>query len=156
MQHSQLKLSDRQIIDTLIKNKKTKAEIARIIGCHRSTICREIKRNSVSRSYRAATANFLYLTRRRANAVKKLDDPKLAKFVLKRLMFRWSPEQIAGRLKTFADSGFHVSTETIYKWIYALASKGAPLFMYLRTLEKPRKRRRGKDKRRKPCKNKNN
>ena len=89
MQHSQLKLSDRQIIDTLIKNKKTKAEIA-------------------------------------------------------------------GRLKTFADSGFHVSTETIYKWIYALASKGAPLFMYLRTLEKPRKRRRGKDKRRKPCKNKNN
>ena len=78
----------------------------------------------------AKTADSLYLARRRANAVKKLDNPKLAKFVLKRLMFRYSPEQIAGRLKSFADRSLHVSHETIYKWMYAFRSEGSPLFMY--------------------------
>ena len=49
MQRNQLKLGHRQVIEKLI-SKMTKTEITRILGCHRSTVCREIKRNSVSRS----------------------------------------------------------------------------------------------------------
>ena len=46
------------------------------------------------------------------------DNKKLFWHVLLKLKLRWSPEQIAGRLKSFADRSFHVSTETIYMRLF--------------------------------------
>ena len=41
----QLSFQDRLIIDELLNQKKSRSEIAKLIGVHRSTITRELNRN---------------------------------------------------------------------------------------------------------------
>jgi IS30 family transposase len=53
----------------------------------------------------------------------------------------WSPEQIAGRLRLDDDSGFRVSHETIYRYVYGPEGKRQDLY---RLLPRSRRRRRGR------------
>lgn len=75
-------------------------EIARAIGRDKSTVSRELKRNSCERFYRAPTAQRRYSERRlacRRPAI--LDDESVLALVGdKFLNEQWSPEQIEGRL----------------------------------------------------------
>ena len=94
------------------------AAIGRALGRHRSTIGREWKRNSVKGTYIAVRAHEIAAERRR-NRVRKLDRAELNEWVREGLACKWSPDQIAGRLKQQfpRDRTRHVSRMTIYRWI---------------------------------------
>ena len=65
MGYRQLTEKDRVLIWSLRRERKSQAEIARIIGCHRSTIGRELKRNSGLNGYDAHNAQLQALERKR-------------------------------------------------------------------------------------------
>lgn len=94
--------------------------ISKELNRNKSTISRELKRNSSSGIYIPCKAQLKYHERRRSCKPKKrLDNPLVWKFVRdKFLEHQWSPEQIAGRLR-YENSNIHISYSTIYRGIYA-------------------------------------
>jgi len=115
--------------------------ISEHLGRHPSTIHREIRRNWFDdgpwlRGYFAVAANERASTRRRR--VGKLHrDPELARFVTERLQETWSPEQIAGHLKSTRQLQAYACHETIYRYVYGPDGRAAELYKLL-----PRMRRR--------------
>ena len=103
-------------------------EIARRLGRSPSTISRELRRNARGvGGYRATTAHALaYERASRPKPAKLHANPRLRQVVQDDLTKRYSPEQIAGRLRRqFPDEPeMRVSTETIYQSLY-VQSRGA-------------------------------
>jgi IS30 family transposase len=87
-----------------------------------STVSRELRRNGgpVRKCYYGPHAAQLRATARRrlASRHKRLRDPVILDYVKAKLLLRWSPEQIAGRLRRDIP-GKRISHETIYQWIYS-------------------------------------
>jgi transposase, IS30 family len=119
--------------------------IARRLGRSPSTISRELRRNAGRGGYRATTAHALaYERASRPKPAKLATNLVLRQVVQDDLRRRFSPEQIAGRLRRRfpEDPEMWVSTETIYQSLY-VQSRGAlkrELTRYLRTgraLRKP-------------------
>jgi IS30 family transposase len=125
------------------------AQIARRLGRDRSTVCREVGRNSDSRgSYRALVAQ--------ARAEERAGRPKTARlagnerlrcWVQARLEEHWSPEQVSLMLvREFPDEPeMRVSHETIYQSVYvqgrgALRRELAASLRTGRALRKPRRK----------------
>lgn len=116
-----------------MKNKKyLVAEIAQKTGRHRSTIYRELKRNTkdIDTGYLPDEAHRESQGRRGRCLLKINKDPELKKTVLEQLKIGWSPESIAGRMKK-EGSPFLVSQETIYQFIYSEEGRRLGLFQYL-------------------------
>jgi transposase, IS30 family len=123
--------------------------IARRLGRSPSTICRELRRNADrDGGYRATTAHARAFERAsRPKPAKLASNVRLRAIVQDDLRRRFSPEQIAGRLRRrFPDDPeMWVSTETIYQSLY-VQSRGAlkrELTKHLRTgraLRKPGRR----------------
>ena len=113
--------------------------IARALGRARSTISRELRRNSLaSGRYSPIHAAGAYLWRRQREAVVEKDRP-LGIFLRDRLAEGWSPEQIAGWLKSGAERGLRaIGCETIYAFIYRAAQKAEELWRYLTRRHKRR------------------
>jgi len=87
-----------------------------------STISRELRRNGgpVRKCYYGPHAAQLRATARKrlASRHKRLRDPIILRYVESKLQLRWSPEQIAGRLRHDIQ-GKRISHEAIYQWIYS-------------------------------------
>ncbi|MGQ3887563.1 IS30 family transposase [Legionella sp. CNM-1927-20] len=123
--YKQLTELDRGFISLMLAKGYAKSKIAILLRVHRSTIYRELKRNSIVSSwtdnepyYLGQTAHKRYLKRRKRH--RKLDDNKLLQdYVHKKLARGWSPWQIEGRLKRENKVGMHISHETIYRYIYS-------------------------------------
>lgn len=98
--HAHLTLAEREDIMILRREKGRITEIAAAIGRDKSTVSRELARNSCRRSYRASTAQARYERRRKAcRRSRILDGEKIFSLVRdKFLKERRSPEQIEGRL----------------------------------------------------------
>jgi len=126
------------------------AVIARRIGRHRSTVCREIARNSefayIGTPYRGSVAQKDTVRRRSRSRPSKLDGGRLREFVAAGLRKRWSPQQIAASSRReFPDRPeLWVSHETIYQAIYlqARGSLREELADQVRLLRSGRSRRR--------------
>jgi len=123
MPTSQLTTDERYQITHLHMNGHTPAQIARQLGRHRATIGRELRRNlNAMGGYHYASAQPRAETRRSAASQRyKLDTPApgsgltpTGRYVRDKLKQRWSPEQIAGRLKIDYpdDSAAWISHET--------------------------------------------
>src|SRR5215204_457771 len=120
--------------------------IARRLGRSPSTVSRELRRNADRLGgYRATTAHAIaYERASRPKPAKLATNLALRQVVQDDLTRRFSPEQIAGRLRRRfpEDPEMWVSTETIYQSLY-VQSRGAlkrELTRYLRTgraLRKP-------------------
>lgn len=95
-------------------------QIAQELGRHKSTISRELRRNSKEEDYSPSAAQDNYKQRRQhCKAQKKLSNADLYQFVKdKFLVHQWSPEEISGRLK-YESGNQCISTTTIYRAIYA-------------------------------------
>jgi IS30 family transposase len=120
--------------------------VAERIGCHRSTIYRELLRNAEEGEYFPARGQVLAERRRRGSKVPwKMDHPPLAKYVQDKLGEYWSPEQISGRLEVDypADPAMRISHQAIYEWIAARKAEGGSWHTYLRQGRRKRRKRYG-------------
>jgi len=117
----------------------TKAEIADKLGFHRSTISREIQRNTGGRGYRPQQAQRLASEREASKHGPYKMNPVIMTQIIERLELKWSPEQISNRLRL--DGEESVSTETIYKFIDDDRKEGGELWRHLRRSGRSRKRR---------------
>jgi IS30 family transposase len=141
---SHLTFREREILYRLLKAKKPKSEIAELMGRSRSTIYREIERNTGGRGYRPKQAQRKAEERRlRCRREPKMNDRKLRFSVTRLLKKAWSPDQIAQRLRRDHPrrSERRVSHQTIYTWI---AQEAPELRTHLR---RHGKRRSGPEKR---------
>ena len=106
-------------------------KIASIVERDVSTISREIKRNTGSRGYRYKQADEKAVERR-ANASRtpqKLT-PTLVTIIEEKLLEKWSPDQISGRLKEKDIAS--ISHEAIYQYIWKNKRAGGSLYKNLR------------------------
>jgi IS30 family transposase len=112
--------------------------IATGVGRAPSTVSREVAVHGGRRGYRAARADQLAWARaRRPQTCKLATRRELRDIVAEKLAARWSPQQIAGWLKTTYphDAEMQVSHETIYRTLF-IQSRGAlrkELTAHLRT-----------------------
>ena len=108
------------------------AAIAVALGVDRSTISREIKRNTGMRGYRHKQANdTATLRRRNASQVKRKMSASMIELIEQKLRMQWSPVQISGWLKRKEYSSC-VSHEWIYQHVWQDKKKGGTLYRELR------------------------
>jgi len=142
--YAQLNREQRYQIKALLDTGHKQAVIARTIGVHKSTVQRELKRNTGLRGYRPKQAHEKALSRRKSKS-KPMIIGDIWALVEEKLRQDWSPEQISGRLK---EDEVFISHESIYQYIYADKRVGGSLWTHLRRHEKKyRKRRCGQDRR---------
>ena len=165
-----LGLDDRIEIEKLVDRGVRRAEIARRVGVHRSTITRELARgswqpehdNANLRPYLRNKLNTrdrhqrLYLggqaqqhadTRAaRSHNPYRMSHDRLVDWVLSALRRGWTPEEIGGRLPIEFpdDTRMRASPETLYAWIYALGQRHRQLWQYLPRGHKKRRKRQGR------------
>src|SRR5215212_9488852 len=143
MTYRQLSPEERYMLAALRRQGFNQAEIARSLGRHRSTVCREVGRNSTRADghYRPFTAQERTNGRRsrsRRNSRFTAEDFALIDALLRR---QWSPEQVAGHL---ARAGLlSISHETIYRHVWRDKKQGGLLHTHLRGARKRRRKRYG-------------
>ena len=143
MTYHQLTPGERYMLAALRRQGCNQSQIARELGRHRSTVCREVRRNSTRADghYRAFTAQERTNGRRsrsRRNQRFTAEDFALIDALLCR---QWSPEQVAGHL---ARSGLlSISHETIYRHVWRDKKAGGLLHTHLRGARKRRRKRYG-------------
>ena len=127
--YNHLDFDDRIEISRLHEDGKSPSEIARIMGRHRSTISRELKRNGLLSGYKPARAERMAWVRcGRLSRLERLS--QLGGLVRDRLAMGWSPEQIAGRLR-HEGAEHMISHESIYRFIYRPKIRSERLHRYL-------------------------
>jgi transposase, IS30 family len=142
MQYQHFSVQEREEIQQgLWRGESIRAIAVRIKRSHTS-VAREIKRNKPGR-YSTHFAQERATKKRKSRGVTKLlKNTALRLYVIAHLKHRWSPEQIAGRMKK--DKIDSIAPETIYQFIYAQIRNGATvrggedLRIYLRRRRKRR------------------
>jgi len=122
-----LTLAEREEISRGAASGRSIRAIALRLGRAPSTISREFTRNGGRGGYRAHAADQAAWDRaRRPKACKLARNRPLAMTVARLLRQRWSPWQIAGRLRRLSpdDESHRVSHETIYKTLF-IQARGA-------------------------------
>ncbi len=136
--YTHLALEQRYQIDALLKGKVPQARIAEIVGVDRSTISREIRRNSGKFAYYGALAHRLALHQRLDKSVLRIEERTWAMVEDRMRCEQWSPEQISGFLAR--EHGLRVSHESIYRYVRADKAAGGGLHRHLRCRKRHRKR----------------
>ena len=139
--YKHLSIFERDIIATELAAGKKISEIALILKRSKSTISREVSRNS------PPVRNCKYLSHRaqlKSDERRKkslnyghLKDDFLRNYIIEKLKEDWSPEQIAGRIG-LEYPGKKTNYETIYQYIY---KENPDLIKYLRYFHGKRKKR---------------
>jgi transposase, IS30 family len=124
--HSPRRLSfvERERISRGIAAGESDSQIARVLGRHRSTVGREIRRGGGRRAYRAVAAERgAHRRSRRPKPGKLSRSSRLLAAVEAGLRARWSPEQISARLRLEypEDPEMRISHETIYQSLFVQA-----------------------------------
>jgi len=147
MKYKHFSIEEREKIQELLWQKASARAIAAAIGRSPSSVSREIRRNKPPErnQYGPRKAHLRALEyRKRRGRAKRLKSGRIRAYVVAHLKRRWSPEQIAGRIKL--DLGEDISHEAIYQFIYAqyrpasadLRRAGEDLRIYLRRRRKRR------------------
>ena len=126
MTYHELSIEERVTIQIGQMNGLSQRAIAGLLGRSPSTVSRELRRNSRPKAaYVAHLAQSQTLKRRKVcrPARRLLPGSELFELVIALLRQRFSPEQIAGKLRSMSIPSFedaYVCRETIYNAIYAL------------------------------------
>lgn len=165
-----LTIDDRVQIELLLEHGHTRAEIARRLGVHRSTITRELRRGSWQpervhanlrpylrnkldtrtphdRLYLAGQAQLQADARAaRSHQIYRMTYDPLVDWVIGHLRRGWTPEEISGRLTVEfpEDPRMRASPETLYQWIYSPTQQHRQLWQYLERGQKKRRRIKGR------------
>lgn len=145
--YTHLSISDRCRFYTLLEMGLSIMEIAKRLSKHRSTLYRELNRNSELEGYLPKTAQLKTQERAEQKRLSKLQkNGVLRDYVVRSLQKGWSPEQISGRMK-YRQLSFYACPETIYQFVYR--SKNKVLYHCL-PYKKPRRQKRY-TRRKSPC-----
>lgn len=144
----QLNQSRRDRIEALWLEGTEQKDIAVIVGCHKSTVSREIRnRQKKDGTYSAEAAHFKAQVARsnsKYQGMKIEQNQNLKRYIVNELKKHRSPDEIAGRMKTEGRSP-SVSTPAIYRWLYS--SLGQQYCTYLCTRRHKKKPSKGRNKR---------
>lgn len=136
MSYSQLTYEQRYLIYKLLKMGFTQTKIAQQTDVHRSTISRELKRNTGKRGYRFKQAH--RMAQQRLNKTQ----PRITLYdwvlIDKHLEMDFSPEQTSHWV--LDQQGIQISPEWIYQHIWEDKRQGGKLYEHLRRKKKYRKR----------------
>ena len=150
----QFTYADRLRIETLYKEDYSKSEIARKIGCHPSSIGRELKRGAYEHTksvdlstevrYSAELAQSRYEENRknRGTTLKIGKDIEYANYLEKRVLEGLSPAAVLGELKAKGEEG-RFKTKICVVTFYSYITKG--VFLHLTNKDLPEKTRRKKN-----------
>lgn len=137
MSYQQLTQEQRYQIGAFLRIGMKRSEIAKEVKVHRSTVWREIRRNSTPYRYNPSRACRMARERHERKRKRGIEHETWARVELL-LSREWSPEQISKRLRL---EGLPcVSHETIYQYIYQNKRKGGVLYVHLRRRHRYRKR----------------
>src|SRR5659263_420987 len=148
--YAQLTQEQRYQIRGLMKAGFNQSEIALEMEVHKSTISREVRRNSGLRGYRPAQAHRM-MQKRRREAVTGRISAEDWEMISRLIRFDLSPEQAAATV--YQEQGLRISPEWIYRFIYADKAGGGDLHKHLRGQKPYRKRYGGGQDRRGQLKN---
>lgn len=143
--YQQLRNEERFYIWQARREGNTQTHIAKALGRHPSTICRELKRNTYAQCHMYTyhwAMQIVKHRKHRANRHKyrKLNDA-IAPVITQLVRQYLSPEQVSGYLKQHY--AMSLSHETIYRFIYRDATRKAALKPFLRQGGKHRRKRYG-------------
>src|SRR5712691_3617489 len=144
MRYRQITFAERYTLGLLRQGGLTPGAIARVLGRHRSTIGREVRRNATPRDgcYRPQLAEWYARGRRsRSRRNRRFSAADWAR-VQALVQEDWSPEQVAGWLRRHRE--LEISHETIYRYIWAALHQGGTLHRHLRGARKQRRKRYGR------------
>jgi IS30 family transposase len=111
MNYKHLSQIERYQIASLMKAQHSITQIASLIGRHKSTISRELRRNAGSRGYRPKQACEKAVERSKHSRNAYTAEPRVKEQAAALLRLQWSPEQVASKLP--------VSHETPDQHVYA-------------------------------------
>ena len=147
MKNKEFSLSEREELSRLLILGISFTDIAIFLKKDKSTVSREVNRAEMDRDiYRAHKAHWHYLKQKKKQGRKRKtgQNPILKDFIHKHLKERWSPDQIARKLKSLypENMSMRISHEAIYTYIYVLprGSLKKELLSYLRQQKKYRRR----------------
>ncbi|MCS3903934.1 IS30 family transposase [Methylohalomonas lacus] len=135
--YTQLTEHQRYQIQALMKAEHTQTAIADIIGVHKATVSREVRRNRGLRGYRPKQAQQLADNRREHSQQPRIADSTWH-LVERWLRDEWSPEQISDALR--CRHGIRLSHEWIYQYVLHDKASGGDLYRHLRCQKRRRKR----------------
>lgn len=138
MNYAHLTREQRYQIHALRRQSLSCARIGAEVGCHASTVSRELKRNVSKRGYRPATAHNKARSRQTLRRNARAFSAAQWAHVIHYLRLRLSPQQVAGRLK--AEGALNISHEAIYRFVYRDKAHGGDLVGHLRCQKTRRKR----------------
>jgi transposase, IS30 family len=127
-----LSQAERYQIHALMKAGHDQSQIAKLLDRHKSTISRELSRNTGSRGYRPKQACEMSADRAQHSRNAPTVEPWVREAACALLCIQWSPEQIASQLP--------ISHETVYQHVYADKAQGGTLWKHLRCQKQKRKR----------------
>jgi IS30 family transposase len=132
MTYKHLSQAERYQIHALIKAGHDQSQIAKLLYQHKSTISRELRRNTGSRGYRPKQACDMSADRAQSSRNAPTAEPWVRETACALLCIQWSPEQIASKLP--------ISHETVYQHVYAEKAQGGTLWKNLRCQKQKGKR----------------
>lgn len=140
----QLTVEQRYEISAYLKCGKTKTFVAKELSFSKSTICREIKRNSTKTGkYNPVFAQQLCNERKERFNRKRKFTKEVELFIVEKIdKEQWSPKQIVGYCKKNSEP--MVSHERIYQYVRCDKKNGGSLYVHMRHKLKHRKRPVGK------------
>jgi IS30 family transposase len=142
--YRQLTLEERRTVFHMKAAKASAHAIADRLGRHRSTIYRELARNTFQDADPYFNGYFPTVAhdaaaRRRQRLGKLHRDQRLSTYVIERLKEAWSPEQISGYLRHHGGAGLRICHETIYQFVYSEAGRELGLFRHLPSSHRQRR-----------------
>ena len=144
--YNHLTQEERYQIQSMRKVNSSITVIAESLGRERSTIYRELKRNTGQKGYHPKQANELAQSRHKNKPKAIKLTVAMQEHITEKLEAKWSPEQIKGRaLKEGIEM---VSHERIYHYVYRDQKEGGRLYKHLRWSRKKRRKRLGRKDRR--------
>jgi IS30 family transposase len=121
MRYKHLSIEEREHLQRGIWQGKSLRQIAQEFKRDPSTLSRELERNPSFKKklhYAPRLAHDRALKKRKSRGrEKRLKNDDIRQYVISHLKLRWSPEQIAGRIKRDRP-GYSISHEAIYQYIY--------------------------------------
>ena len=132
MTYKHLSQAERYQIHALMKAGHDQSQIAKLLDRHKSTISRELSRNTGSRGYRPKQACEMSADRAQNSRNASTVAPWVKEQANALLRVQWSPEQIASQLP--------ISHETVYQHVYADKAQGGALWKNLRCQKQKRER----------------